>query len=587
MTNLWDQNNNIHALLKSSKTVEEARESFFEYLNKQERWLMEANNQLIPLEKVNAQECLRVLKNIIAPLNEERTKISSLTILFNLAHDKNTDEISEGFLKEFEYLFKGITGNSGIYKETPESKEELRGREAALLRSDKLDIESNLIKKQTSRFPSGLDEKVIQERIENKKRIIAHFNITEENWNDYQWHFKNVIKDADTLKSLIDLTSDEEAAIRLAQLHKIPFGVTPYYVSLMDQEPSRKRDYSVRAQVLPPLSYIKAIIKNKSDRSAKFDFMGEADTSPVKLITRRYPQVAIFKPYNTCPQICVYCQRNWEIDDAMDPRAMSSKPCIDKALSWLETHPAIEDILVTGGDSCTMPDSMMKYVLDRLCSFDHIKRIRISTRIPVTLPCRITEELANLLGSYQSPGRREIVMVTHFEHPWEITPDAISAIQKIRKQGMSVYNQAVYTFENSRRFELVALRQQLRQIGVDPYYTFNAKGKEETKDYRVPIARLLQERKEEARLLPGVSRTDEPVFNVPRLGKNHLRAWQDHQVIMITPEGQRIYEFHPWEKNISAVEPFCYTDVSIYDYLQSLNNRGESIDEYKTIWYYY
>ena len=380
MTNLWNHNNSIHGLLKSSKTVEEAREAFFEYLNKQERWLLETNNPLIPLEKVNAQECLRVLKNIIAPLNEERTKLSALTILFNLAHKKNAYEISEGFLKEFEHLFKGITGNSGIYKKPTEPEKKLHGREAALLRSDKLDIESNLIKKQTSRFPSGLDEKVIQERIENKKRIIAHFNITEENWNDYQWHFKNVIKDADTLKNLIDLTSDEEAAIRLAKLHKIPFGVTPYYVSLMDKEPSRKRDYSVRAQVLPPLSYIKAIIKNKNDRSEKFDFMGEADTSPVKLITRRYPQVAIFTPYNTCPQICVYCQRNWEIDDAMDPRAMSSKPCIDKALSWLETHPTIEDILVTGGDSCTMPDEMMKYVLDRLCSFDpriHIRSLLI------------------------------------------------------------------------------------------------------------------------------------------------------------------------------------------------------------------
>jgi lysine 2,3-aminomutase len=588
MHNLWNHNQEIYNLLQKASTLEEARESFFDYLHKQERSLLEIDNSIFALEKVNIQECLKVLKNIIAPLNEARTKISALQILFDLAHGKETEELSEGFLLEFEHLFKGLLGNSGIYKTLPKKEEViLKGREAALARSAKLDIESDLIKEKAARFPTGLDTTVIKEREENKNRILEHFNATEKDWNDHLWHFRNIIKDADTLKNLIDLTSDEEAAIRLAKLHRIPFGVTPYYASLMDKEPSRTRDYSVRSMVLPPLSYVKALIKNKNDRTSQFDFMGEADTSPVKLVTRRYPQVAIFKPYNTCPQICVYCQRNWEIDDAMDPKAMASKPCIDKALAWFEAHPTVEDILVTGGDSCTMPDAMMKYVLDKLCSFDHIKRIRISTRTPVTIPQRITDNLANLFGSYQDPGKREVVMVTHFEHPWEITPEAISAVQKIRKQGITVYNQAVYTFENSRKFELVALRQQLRQIGVDPYYTFNAKGKEETKDYRVPIARLLQERKEEARLLPGISRTDEPVFNVPRLGKNHLRAWQDHQVIMITPEGRRVYEFHPWEKNLVAVEPFCYTDVSIHEYLKSLKKRNENTEDYRTIWYYF
>ena len=114
-------------------------------------------------------------------------------------------------------------------------------------------------------------------------------------------------------------------------------------------------------------------------------------------------------------------------------------------------------------------------------------------------------------------------IVTHFEHSYEISPQAMHAVQKIRKAGMSVYNQVVYTIENSRRFETAKLRWDLKSIGVDPYYTFNMKGKEETRRYMVPIARILQERKEEARLLPGLDRTDEPVFNVPRLGKNHLR----------------------------------------------------------------
>ena len=200
---------------------------------------------------------------------------------------------------------------------------------------------------------------------------------------------------------------------------------------------------------------------------------------------------------------------------------------------------------------------------------------------------RWTEELIGILAEVHEPGRREVAVVTHFEHSYEITPEAMQAVQKIRKAGISVYNQEVFTIENSRRFESAKLRKDLRLIGVDPYYTFNMKGKEETRRYMVPIARILQERKEEARLLPGLDRTDEPVFNVPKLGKNHLRAWQDHRLVMILPDGSRVYEFHPWEKNIAPVPPYNYIDVPIYDYLEELATRGENIRDYHTIWFYY
>ena len=106
-------------------------------------------------------------------------------------------------------------------------------------------------------------------------------------------------------------------------------------------------------------------------------------------------------------------------------------------------------------------------------------------------------------------------------------------------------------------------------------------------DYRVPIGRLLQERKEEARLMPGLDRTDEPVFNIPALGKNHLRAWQHHDLISLTPRGERIYEFHPWEKNIAVASTYVHRDVPIADFLAVLAERGEDLDQYRSIWYYF
>jgi lysine 2,3-aminomutase len=103
----------------------------------------------------------------------------------------------------------------------------------------------------------------------------------------------------------------------------------------------------------------------------------------------------------------------------------------------------------------------------------------------------------------------------------------------------------------------------------------------------VPIARLQQEVKEEARVIPGVVRTDEPVYNVPRLGKNYIRAEQHHSLLTILPDGRPVYEFHPWEKNLSLIDTYVDTDVSIYEYLQELKRRGEDLQEYKTIWYYF
>ncbi|MCK5344800.1 MAG: KamA family radical SAM protein, partial [Candidatus Heimdallarchaeota archaeon] len=184
-------------------------------------------------------------------------------------------------------------------------------------------------------------------------------------------------------------------------------------------------------------------------------------------------------------------------------------------------------------------------------------------------------------------GKRYLSMVIHVEHPYEITYHMAEAIKKVKQSELDVYNQQVFTFYNSKRFETVVLRIKLKEIGIDPYYTFNMKGKDEIEDYAVPMARVLQERKEEARLIPGIFRGDEPVFNVPFLGKNHLRAWQDHELISILPDGRRVYSFHPWEKNLAKVKPYLYTDVSIQSYLNKLQKIGENLSEYRSIWYYY
>jgi len=597
LNKLQNANPKMYKILSEADELETARKNLFSYSEQIERDMLYIQNKIDPLDKVITQDSIRTFKNIIGPVNELRTNISALDYLWKLVHGNfksMKEEVSIGFFYEFLHLFKSMTGHSGVYETNLPGLDnrtdflQLEGKEAIDNRTRILDSIGSYVNKWMSRYLSGLDRSVIQRRKENKKRICEYFNAQDNDWDDYIWQLKHVIRDPEPLIDLIELTSAQQETVKKACKNRIPFGITPYYLSLMDPDFSTRNDHAVRAQVIPPADYIKTMITHKFNREIELDFMGEHDTSPIDLVTRRYPMIAILKPYNTCAQICVYCQRNWEIDEVLSPKAMSTKKHLEDAVKWFDDHPDIGDILITGGDPCIMKLEYFREILETVAAKKHVFRIRIGTRTPVVLPMRWTNEYTQMIASFHQPPHREIAIITHIEHSYEITPETMNAVQKIKQAGISVYNQEVFTFENSRRFETAKLRRDLRSIGIDPYYNFNMKGKTEMNQYRVPIARILQEQKEEARLLPGLDRTDESVFNVPKLGKNHLRASQDHRLIMIQPDGNRIYELHAWEKNISKVPRYIYTDTSIYEYLQKLKVIGENIEDYTpSIWYYY
>ena len=601
---LWKENPKFYKILKESENLKEARKKLFKFSKDLEWKYREGEEELHKLDYATALEAIKVFNNFISPRNEKIAGFSTLDYLWSLTKDNQeiTEEISEGFLEEFIHLFKAIKGNadisSGWLRPLLERDgveiidfTKIEGRDAGIARSNYLDKLYEKVHNFIDRYPSGCNDEMIKGRKENRQKILDYFGASLDDWQDYYWHLKHIFQDKDdldNLKKLVPLTKDDIKAIEIAIENKIPFGITPYYLSLFDFSRSdRKYDYQVRSQVLPPMHYVTLMKEHRKERSYYFDFMGEHDTSPEELITRRYPMISILKPYDTCPQICVYCQRNWEITGPMMPEAIPNKESLDKALDWFANHSSMKDVLITGGDPLALGDEKIKYIMDRLCQMEHVINIRWGTRTPVTVPMRITDKLAKLIGSYIKPGKRNVCIVTHIESSSEVTPELAEAVMKLRKQGIYVYNQLVYTLETSRRFQNVAARIAMKKAGVDPYYTFYPKGKEEHKDYLVPVARLWQEREEEARLLPGQFRTDEPVFNVPRLGKNHVRAWQDRELIGLNKEGRRIYLWHPWEKGIASVEPYIYKDLPIYKYLQELAKRGENIEEYKSIWYYY
>lgn len=550
----------------------------------------EDDPELPSLKWVLIRDCIVVCRNLISKRSEDLSQFSFLGYINDLIHSPHRTDLpkpTSDFFAEVDHLLKGISGQAEVYPEKIPAFAKYEGVKAARLRSADLSRMARRLEKYTSRYVSGLEDEAKRRRYQNKHRILNYFSASEMDWDDWQWQVRHAIRNEKILRELIQLTEEESEAIKLAEQYRIPFGITPHYLSLMDFKAGQGRDTAVRAQVIPSIHYVKTLSEQKKQDERSIDFMLEHDTSPIEGITRRYPQIAILKPVMTCPQICVYCQRNWEIEEIFSRTAALPKAKLDQALKWIAETPELTEILITGGDPFLLSNDRMENILFRLSKMSHIRRIRIGTRTPVTLPQRIKTSLVKTLDRYHIPGKREILIVTHFEHPYEITLQSMEAVQRFRRYGMEVYNQMVYTFYNSRKFEAAFLRDQLRLIGVTPYYTFNTKGKEETNDFRVPIPRLLQEQKEEARLMPGTLRTDEIVFNVPGLGKNYLRAIQHHDVISIRPDGRRVYEFHPWEKKLSLADTYVYTDVSIYRYLGKLKTFGEDISDYKTIWYYF
>jgi lysine 2,3-aminomutase len=587
---ILDTSPELKAIMNSKHPLENKRTRIKDFLTDRLVSTFSDDPMIEPLEWVVTRDAIRAFRAMLSSRNEGLAGYSLLQYMEDLIHGNNSGNLekpSAGFFAELERQLIGIIGKTGIYPVKVPAFVKHKGRKAAKLRSSDLSRMSRTAQKFLDRYPSGLDKSIIRRRSINKSRILKHFGDTELEWEDWKWQVRHIIKDADTLRALIKLNPEDYQAVKLAREQRIPFGVTPYYLSLMDYEADGARDYAVRAQVIPTLNYVENMIHGRESSEHSMDFMLERDTSPINGITRRYPMIAILKPVLTCPQICVYCQRNWEIEDVHSSDSILTKEKLDKALQWLSDTPEINEVLITGGDPFLLSNRRIESLLSRLSKIKHIQRIRIGTRTPVTVPQRITESLVRTINRFHVPAKREIIVVTHFEHPYEITPQSMSAVQKFRRYSMGVYNQLVYTFYNSRKFEAAALRLKLRLIGVTPYYTFNTKGKEETDDFRVPIARLLQEQKEEVRLLPGTVRTDEIVFNVPGLGKNYLRALQHHDLISILPDGRRVYEFHPWEEKLALAETYVYTDVSIHDYLRRLKAAGEDTSHYRTIWYYY
>jgi lysine 2,3-aminomutase len=369
-----------------------------------------------------------------------------------------------------------------------------------------------------------------------------------------------------------------------------------------------------------------------------------------RCVHRRYPEVAILIPDTmgrACGGLCVSCQRmydfqrgnlNFNLEKLKPNETWDDK--LERLLKYWEDDTQLRDILITGGDALMSQNKSLKNILEAVLQmiirkveankhrpegqkFAEIQRIRLGSRLLAYLPQRVTEELTQILGDFKQKasvyGVKQFVIQTHFESPMEVTPESALAVNRLVSVGWTVTNQLVFTSAASRRGHTAKLRRVLNDIGVITYYTFSVKGFQENTFNYATNARAVQEQVEEKSIgkipseyikeikrfpleaenmvenlkqlrqkanIPFMA-SDRNVINLPGVGKSLT-----FRTIGITRWGRRILEFDHdhtrWHSPIinKIGKVVIIESKPIGEYLHQLEEMGENIKEYATVWGY-
>lgn len=277
----------------------------------------------------------------------------------------------------------------------------------------------------------------------------------------WEIELKKSIRTIQQASSAISIPDRERKRLeRVVERH--PMCVPPYYLSLID--PDDPND-PIRAMSVPSVDELNLM--------GSYDTSGEKDNTKMPGLQHKYPQTALILSTNRCAMYCRHCFRKRLV--GLPNHELLQR--FDDAATYVRQHREINNVLITGGDPFVLSTSMIARFLEMLSDIGHLLFIRFGTRTPVTLPQRITHDpdLIGLLKKHSRPQRR-ICVVTQFNHPREITDEAVAAVDCLIRAGVAVNNQTVLlNGVNDDPACLAALQNNLAGIGVNPYYVFQCR----------------------------------------------------------------------------------------------------------------
>jgi lysine 2,3-aminomutase len=294
----------------------------------------------------------------------------------------------------------------------------------------------------------------ISERSEKFRR--QHFpDATPDEWNDWHWQLRHRLRDREHLDRVFRLSDDEQRTIdRIGG--RLAVGITPYYASLMDPD-----------DPMDPLRRTMVPVADEFFQSAgeAEDPLGEDAASPVPGIVHRYPDRVLFLVTSFCAVYCRYCTRARLVSHTGEYHFNQAQ--YEKALAYVREHEEIRDVLISGGDPLTMGDERLDWILTRLRAIPHVEFVRIGTKVPVSLPQRITPEFLAMIRKHR------VWMSLHFMHGNEVTPEVHEACGRLADAGIPLGSQTVLCKGVNDDVETMKrLVHGLLKARVRPYYLY-------------------------------------------------------------------------------------------------------------------
>lgn len=350
-------------------------------------------------------------------------------------------------------------------------------------------------------------------------------NVQSEQWNDWRWQMANRIDSLEELQKYLKLSELEKANLSRC-LKKFRMAITPYYFSLMDPHDP---DCPIRKQAIPTIHELSSSAADLDDP------LHEESDSPVPGLTHRYPDRVLLLVTDQCAMYCRHCTRRRFA--GVNDRQRSKKDLM-LALSYIQSHAEIRDVLLSGGDALCLNDDTLEFLLASLRKIPHVEIIRLGTRTPVVLPQRITAELVYMIRKYHP-----VWINTHFNHPNEITPDSEAAIARLADAGIPLGNQSVLLKGvNDCPVIMKKLVHKLVKMRVRPYYLYQCDLSRGIEHFRTPVSKGIQI----IETLRGhTSGLAVPTFVVDAPGgggkiplqPNYLLSQSDEQVVLRNYEG--------------------------------------------------
>jgi len=301
-------------------------------------------------------------------------------------------------------------------------------------------------------------------------------NATMADWSNWHWQIRNSISTIESIQRIIDLSEDEAHAMT-HNICGMPIRMTPYYASLLERDnPSQP----IRRSVVPVMG------EYLISPSEAADPLGEESHSPVPGLVHRYPDRVLFLTTGFCSTYCRYCTRSRMVGN--NHRFRGSIAQWQKAIAYIEETPAVRDVLISGGDPLTLPDSQLEYLLSSIARIEHVEMIRIGTKVPVVLPQRITPKLLRILKKY-----RPLWISIHFTHPDELTPETAAACNLLADAGIPLGSQTVLLKGiNDDVATLKPLFQGLLAVRVRPYYLYQCDPIHGSSHFRTSVAKGIE-----------------------------------------------------------------------------------------------